>query len=157
MYLTSRFAISLYLAGCCSLSGCAFYDYYTPAVVGIVTERGVPLADIDVSLTASGNKTLTARTDGRGRFSFQPQGKWVVFIPIGPQDRIISWSIAIARPDGEITGYRQGGMGGVFSGYSRRDRIHLICELFPASQEATSGAFQRRMQCVQSGADTLNE
>ena len=127
------------------LSGCIFHDYDTPAVEGTLTERGQPLSGVRVFLE-SGSWRQETRTDSQGHFAFPGQGSWKVFIPVGPQDRMSRWSVLIARPSGEITAYKEGGIGGPFSGYSRSDSVRLTCDLARAdekNQMAAPGAVCR--------------
>lgn len=124
----------LILMAALMLSGCVFHDYDTPAVEGTLTERSQPLSDVRVFLE-SGSQRQETRTDSQGHFAFARQGSWKVFIPVGPQDRMSRWSVVIARPSGEITVYKQGGLGGPFSGYSRSDSVRLTCDLARADDD----------------------
>ena len=125
----SNLSLALLLSTGSLLTGCVVHHYTSPAINGIITRQGQPSAGTTVSLTHFESNVQTTRTDAAGRFAFDAQGEWQVFIPVGPQDRLTRWSVIIAQPPGTITGYESGGIGGVFSGYSRHDQITLRCNI----------------------------
>ncbi|KEY56473.1 DUF6795 domain-containing protein [Serratia sp. DD3] len=121
------------------LSGCVYHDYPTPQIEGTLTNAGKPLAGVAVSLTEFDRQIATAQTDSNGHFSMAPKGNWHVFIPVGPQDRLSHWSLTTTDHQGqEISIYTSQRLGGVFSGYSRNDRVKLNCELSPAGEKSRS-------------------
>ena len=118
------------------LSGCVFHDYPAPRVEGTLSDAGKPLAGIIVTLTNYDQPIATTQTDSHGHFSLAPQGNWHLFIPIGPQDRIERWTLIANDLQGQKRSiYSGGSFGGPFSGYSRGDRISLICDLSPAARK----------------------
>lgn len=132
-----KFALPMALMGTVFLSGCVWHDYNSPKIDGVVTHQGQKLAGVKVSLAYYDRDIETTTTDAQGHFSFKAQGEWNVLIPIGPQDRLIRWSVII-KPEGveEITGYEGGRVGGVFSGYSSGDRMTLLCDIALAHESS---------------------
>jgi hypothetical protein len=120
-----------------SLSGCVFRDYSSPHIEGVILNQGQPVADVPVVLIDVDKQVRTTTTDSQGRFTLTPPGEWHLLIPIGPQDRLSRWSVIIEQGQETITGYTESRFGGVFSGYSGSDRIHLICDLSPKSDNAS--------------------
>ncbi|NUU67315.1 carboxypeptidase regulatory-like domain-containing protein [Enterobacteriaceae bacterium BIT-l23] len=120
-----------------SLSGCVFHDYNSPHIEGVILNQGQPVADVPVILTNVDKQVRITTTDSLGRFTLAPPGEWHLLIPIGPQDRLSRWAVIIEQGQKTLTGYTESRFGGVFSGYSGRDRIRLICELSPKSDNAS--------------------
>lgn len=121
------------------LSGCVYHDYPTPQIEGTLTKAGEPVVGVVVSLTEFDRQIATTQTDNNGHFSMVPPGNWHVFIPVGPQDRLSRWTLATIDHQGqELSLYTGKRFGGVFSGYSRDDRVKLICELSSAGGESRS-------------------
>lgn len=119
------------------LSGCVWHDYNSPKIEGVVIHQGQALAGVKVALDDGSRESVTATTDEQGHFSLNPQGEWSVFIPIGPQDRFLHWSVIIYPTGTErIAGYEGGGTGGFFSGYSSSDRVNLLCDIALADESA---------------------
>lgn len=118
------------------LNGCVYHDYNSPHIDGVLTRQGQPLAKVNVSLTNYDRIVQTTTTDSKGYFSLVPKGEWNVFIPIGPQDRMTRWQIIIEQDAEKFTGYEDGRIGGVFSGYSGSDRVSLLCDLSPSDTNA---------------------
>ncbi|MCG8708580.1 carboxypeptidase regulatory-like domain-containing protein [Brenneria sp. 4F2] len=136
------------------LSGCVYHDYPTPQIEGTLTNAGEPLAGVAVSLTEFDRPIATVQTDSNGHFSMVPQGNWHVFIPVGPQDRLSRWTLTIIDLQGqELSIYTRQRLGGVFSGYSRNDRVKLICELSSAGGKSRSQ--ESKLFCEPAGGDNL--
>ena len=147
--ITSRITSLAILALPMLLSGCVFHDYPSPQVEGTLTHAGEPLAGVQVSLTEFDHPIATVQTDSYGHFSLASQGNWHLFIPVGPQDRVSRWTLTtIDRQGKELSLYTSYRMGGVFSGYSRKDRVQLICELSPADGKSQSQGSDRFCESV---------
>ena len=102
-----------------------------------MNNAGKPLPRVTVSLVEFDRHIATTQTDNNGYFSFVPQGDWHVFIPVGPQDRLSSWTLTTIDPQGQKRDiYTSRRFGGPFSGYSRSDNVKLFCELSPTSGES---------------------
>ncbi|AWC85240.1 carboxypeptidase regulatory-like domain-containing protein [Enterobacter ludwigii] len=118
-------------------SGCVYHDYPSPRIEGTLNNAGKPLPRVTVSLVEFDRHIATTQTDNNGYFSFVPQGDWHVFIPVGPQDRLSSWTLTTIDPQGQKRDiYTSQRFGGPFSGYSRSDSVKLFCELSPTSGES---------------------
>ncbi|QLO13079.1 MULTISPECIES: DUF6795 domain-containing protein [Citrobacter] len=114
------------------LCACVYHDYPAPQIQGTLTQAGEPLAGIAVSITEFDHQIATTQTDSNGHFLLVPQGNWHVFIPVGPQDRLSSWTLTTIDHQGqELSIYTGQRFGGVFSGYSGNDRVKLSCKLSP--------------------------
>ena len=83
------------------LSGCVYHDYPSPRIEGTLNNAGKPLPRVTVSLVEFDQHIATTQTDNNGYFSFVPQGDWHVFIPVGPQDRLSSWTLTTIDPQGQ--------------------------------------------------------
>ena len=118
-------------------SGCVYHDYPSPRIEGTLNNAGKPLPRVTVSLVEFDRQIATTQTDNNGYFSFVPQGDWHVFIPVGPQDRLSSWTLTTIDPQGQKRDiYTSRRFGGPFSGYSMSDNVKLFCELSPTSGES---------------------
>ncbi|WP_072166262.1 MULTISPECIES: hypothetical protein [unclassified Erwinia] len=111
------------------LSGCLFHDYSTPHVDGTLANGGKPIVGAAVTLTDFCKPIATSQTDTSGHFSLTPDGHWQLFIPVGPQDRLIRWAVVVDSSEGELQLYSSQRFGGVFSGYSGSDRLTLACDI----------------------------
>jgi hypothetical protein len=126
-------SLMMVLAAATFLNGCVYHDYNSPHIEGVLTRQGQPLVNVNVSLASYDQIVQTTTTDSKGYFSLAPKGEWNVFIPIGPQDRFNQWQVIIEQGSEKITGYKDGHIGGVFSGYSASDRVSLLCDLSPSN------------------------
>lgn len=116
------------------LSGCVYHDYPAPQIEGALMDAGKPLSGVSISLTEFDQQIATTHTDSNGHFAIAPQGNWHLFIPVGPQDRLGSWSLTTVDSQGNgLRIYSEQRFGGVFSGYSSNDRVKLSCDLSPAN------------------------
>ncbi|WP_017349929.1 hypothetical protein [Pantoea sp. A4] len=89
-----------------------------------------------VTLTDYDQPIAITQTSSSGHFSLTPPGNWNLFIPIGPQDRVGRWALIADDLQGQKRSiYSGGSIGGPFSGYSKNDRISLICDLSPAERK----------------------
>jgi hypothetical protein len=122
-----RYAV-LIIASPLLLSGCLYHQYTSPQIEGTLSHAGKPLTGATVSVTDVGKKIVSSQTDANGHFALHPEGNWQVFIPIGPQDLRIHWTLALDTPEGELSLYEGYRSGGVFSGYSKRDNLVLACD-----------------------------
>ena len=134
---SNRIASQAIVALTLLLSGCVYHDYPSPRIEGTLNNAGKPLPRVTVSLVEFDRQIATTQTDNNGYFSFVPQGDWHVFIPVGPQDRLSSWTLTTIDPQGQKRDiYTSRRFGGPFSGYSRNDNVKLLCELSPTSGES---------------------
>lgn len=136
VHFKNMLLIVLALSGSALLTGCVSHDYDSPHIDGVVTHQGQALPGVTVSLASANEIVQTTATDDSGHFALNPEGEWNVFIPIGPQDRMIHWSVMIDQGTSKIIGYEGGRFGGVFSGYSHGDHVRLVCDV---SQAGISG------------------
>ena len=120
---------ALLLAAVSQLCGCLTHTYYTPGVDGIITQNGKPLEGAIVWLSNSADEKQKMQTNKNGHFAFSAEGGWILFVPIGPQDRMTSWSINIYQPSGALEIYSEYGLAGIFSGYSYGDHVSLRCDI----------------------------
>lgn len=134
---SNRIASQAIVALTLLLSGCVYHDYPSPRIEGTLNNAGKPLPRVTVSLVEFDRHIATTQTDNNGYFSFVPQGDWHVFIPVGPQDRLSSWTLTTIDPQGQKRDiYTSQRFGGPFSGYSRNDSVKLFCELSPTSSKS---------------------
>lgn len=121
------------------LSGCVYHDYPAPRIEGILMNRDEPLIGVTVSLAEFDQQIASVQTDSNGHFTIEPQGNWHIFIPVGPQDRLSSWTLTtINRQGTKLNIYTSHRLGGIFSGYSGNDRLKLFCELSPVDRKSRS-------------------
>ncbi len=125
--LLFRYAV-LIIASPLLLSGCLHHQYTSPQIEGTLSHAGKPLAGATVSVTDFGKKIVSSQTDANGHFALHPEGNWQVFIPIGPQDLYLHWTLVLDQPEGELSLYDGYRAGGVFDGYSKSDNLVLGCD-----------------------------
>lgn len=83
------------LVAACQLTGCMAYRYDYPPLQGRVFNQGKAQPGVKVSAVTAGSTEVSAVTDEQGYFKILPEKQWFFFIPVGPQDRRLSWDLAL--------------------------------------------------------------
>lgn len=98
-------------------------SYLAPAVRGVVTSYGVPVRNVEVSVsTFGGDEIRKSVTDSDGRFATAPIKRAELFVLLAG-DPLIRYSITISTAEKRYEGLNEG-----YVGYGP-EKIYVACEL----------------------------